>query len=82
MTDTPAQQFPRLMPSEDTTFIAVHDPALDAVLRNGQDEMVGLLRRTLDAIGQLPDAGPACEARRRAKLTWLASVLDALEPLQ
>jgi hypothetical protein len=83
MTDNPAaQQFFRLLASEDTRFAEVPDAALDGLLRKGQDEMVALLRRVTDEIGRLPDAGPACEARRRAKLTWLASVLGALEPLQ
>ena len=80
MTDSTGQQFVRLLASEDTRFAEISDPALDGVLRKGQDEMVRLLRTTMNEIGRLPDAGPACEAKRRAKLTWLASVLAALEP--
>jgi hypothetical protein len=83
MTDNPAaQQFFRLLASEDTRFAEVPDEALDGLLRRGRDEMVGLLRRLTDEIARLPDAGPGCEARRRAKAGWLAEVLAALEPLQ
>jgi hypothetical protein len=83
MTDNPsAQQYLRLMEFEDTRFVAVEDPALDALLRKGQDAIVCLLRTTMDEIGKLPDAGPACEARRMAKLTWLSAVLASLQPLQ
>ena len=78
----PAQQYLRLMASEDTRFVGIHDPALDDLLRKGRDEMVRLLRSTMDELGKLPDAGPGCEARRRAKLTWLSAVLASLEPLQ
>jgi hypothetical protein len=83
MTDNPAaQQYLRLMELEDIRFTEVQDAALDGVLRKGRDEIVRLLRSTMDAIGKLPDAGPACEARRRAKLTWLSKVLAELDPPQ
>jgi hypothetical protein len=70
------------MELEDIRFTGVQDAALDDLLRKGQDEMVRLLRTTMNEIGRLPDAGPGCEARRNAKISWLRSVLDALEPLQ
>ena len=45
MTDNPsAQQYLRPMELEDTRFVAVEDPALDALLRKGQDAIVCLLR--------------------------------------
>ena len=83
MTDNPsAQRYLRLTELEDIRFAGVEDEALDDVLRKGQDAIVSLLRSTVDEIGKLPDAGPGCEARRRAKLAWLREVLAALEPLQ
>jgi hypothetical protein len=83
MTDNPsAQQYLRLMASEDTRFVGIHDLALDDVLRSGQEKFVNLIRGIVDEISKLPDAGPACEARRRTKLTWLSAVLASLQPLQ
>jgi hypothetical protein len=81
MTDASERYF-HLLGSEDTRFAAIGDPALDGVLQRGKASLVQILRGVMDEISKLPDAGPGCDARRRAKVTWLAAVLSDLDPPQ
>ena len=81
MTDA-GEEFLRLLALKGARFAGIRDEALDGILVRKRADFIRVLRATMDEIGQLPDAGPGCEARRNAQVAWLGEVLAALDPAQ